>query len=260
MTLSSPSKLVRATWRSRVIWLLLTAIVVIDTLSWTRVDWLMQSRPAGIVPTVAGALLPAGARPCVDHWPEVDIGVGPADATGARTFFDIYTQGSRLSDAEYEVRGQRRVYQRGLWAPCIEYENAGLRVWTIDSRLPPPPAGIELTALNWYAAQPAPPEEAAERARVITRLRTGGTTSRLLRPGIVHDAIMLLLAIVWLGVTGDRLARTGLRIWSRRRGALRRSRGQCEACGYDIYGCGLSRCPECGALLDSDVGGPPARH
>jgi hypothetical protein len=253
--------------RSRVAWLVLSVIVIGDTIYWAA-----DRNGAGLVPAFFNAALPAPACRIFCWQPYPFIIVLPPDETGRRRFVDAYgspspTDAEHLA-AEYWVRGIERVDRRGLWAPCVRYQTAHFRISATGWPPPtaPPPPGLEQAALDWFAAQPQPTEaDAAWAAETVARLRAGDLHT-LLWPGIIHDAAMLPLALLWLPLTVRHLVRfvsylarehpDFLRFALDSRAHRRRARGLCPRCAYDLANCGFARCPECGTELDQGASPP----
>lgn len=240
---------IRSLWRSRVAWVVLTAVVVGDTWWWSR-DY--PPAPAGVFPeALFNVLGRASAR--VSYYPDLFVYAMPVDTSGRRPFVDDYARGTDepWMEAEYVVIGQIRSYCKGLWAPCVRYERAWVTGFNEDDASTAPPA-VALEALAWYEQQPSASEaEAQERQRVVSRLRSGATTSIVLWPGVLHDGLMSLLTLLWLVLTGAHVSRFTLRHTRDARRRRRREAGLCERCGYPLIGQAFSRCPECGAELEN---------
>jgi hypothetical protein len=232
----------RAATRSRRVWLLLTLVVVVDTLAWSR-----PRNPAGIVPRIIPT---PSIHGCRIFSSDLEILVMPADANGKRSFIDDSFQrfGSSFDQAEYLVMGKRRSTEYGLWAPCFTFDSSTISSYDINTFSPAPKA-IETAALTWYAAQPGPGFNGYTPAQLVNRLRSGTALTAIHWPGIIHDAVMLPLSLLWLWLPGLWLFKLSELDPRKARRRLRREQGLCETCGYDIHGNNFTRCPECGTEL-----------
>lgn len=227
-------------------WVVLTMVLAADTLTWSLVYSGRSRDPGGLVPSLIVAII--SPQRAVHFRPTLEMAVSRPDAMGRRTFARTENIRTDTSDAEYVVTGYARPRRLGLWAPCVAWNDVTLEAFTWGTSTPPP-SGLEQEALNAHANQPMPPAEAVERDRLVALFRAGASP-RPIWLGLLHDAILLPLALLWL-VAAPPHIRLGLRllIGTERRVDLRtarRQKGLCEQCGYDLGSGGLSRCPECG--------------